>query len=133
MYHWDLPQPIQDLGGFMNPIIADYFLEYADALFEAFGDRVKEWITFNEPTVYCNLGYADGIHAPGLKLLGTAEYICAHHTIIAHARVYHLYKEKYSHQNGRVGITLNADYAFPEDPNNSSHVAASERFLQSYV
>lgn len=133
MYHWDMPQPIQDLGGLMNSMFVDYFEEYANALFDAFGDRVKEWITFNEPHVHCSLGYADGIWAPGIKLLGTAEYICAHHIILAHARVYHLYKEKYAHQNGRVGITLDVGYAFPEDPNDPSHIDAREKYLQFFV
>jgi beta-glucosidase/6-phospho-beta-glucosidase/beta-galactosidase len=52
----DLPQYIQDLGGWTNPLIVDYFREFADVLFEHYGDRVKRWITVNEPSVFCGEG-----------------------------------------------------------------------------
>lgn len=56
MYHWDLPQYLQNLGGFTNELITKYFKSYADVLFNRFGDRVKHWITFNEPPVFCISG-----------------------------------------------------------------------------
>lgn len=57
MYHYDLPQKLQLIGGFTNPIIVDYFKAYANLLFERFGDRVKYWITFNQPADICLDGY----------------------------------------------------------------------------
>lgn len=116
MYHFDLPQSIQDLGGFTNPIIAKYFMYYADVLFEQFGDRVKRWITFNEPHNFCVDGYAAGILAPGIKAPGIGEYYCGHHVLQAHAVAYHLYKEKYfEKQQGQIGISLVSRFFFPQD------------------
>lgn len=56
LYHWDLPLPLHELGGWQNVVIADYFAAYARFCFEAFGDIVKNWITVNEPHSYCVLG-----------------------------------------------------------------------------
>lgn len=56
MYHWDLPTYLEDLGGFINPDIQEWFVDYARFLFETFGDDVKEWITFNEPKQACEHG-----------------------------------------------------------------------------
>lgn len=130
MYHWDLPQKLQDLGGWTNPLIVDYFEQYAKLLFDEFGDKVKNWITFNEPSQYCGNGYSSGRWPPGVQLLAAGEYLCAHHTILAHARVYHLFKNKYfAKQKGRIGITLSTYYFMPEDPLNSAHRDASDRAL----
>jgi beta-glucosidase/6-phospho-beta-glucosidase/beta-galactosidase len=73
IYHWDLPQYIQDLGGFTNPMFVEYFKVYADTLFEHFGDRVKTWITFNEPSVYCGEGYGYTTKAPGIRSPGVGD------------------------------------------------------------
>lgn len=94
IYHWDLPQYLQNIGGWVNPRTANYFLDYAKILFENFGDRVKIWTTFNEPTLICRHGYGGGL-APALESSGVAHYQCAHNLLKAHAKVYHLYNEKY--------------------------------------
>ncbi|KAF5307523.1 hypothetical protein FQR65_LT06878 [Abscondita terminalis] len=65
MYHWDLPLVLSNLGGFTNEAIADWFEDYAEILFKNFGDRVKMWITINEPRIMCDYGYAFGFFAPG--------------------------------------------------------------------
>lgn len=103
IFHWDLPQPLQDLGGFTNDLIVNWFEEYAKIVFEHFGDRVKLWLTFNEPINTCWYGYGIGKKAPGYTLSGTADYLCAHNLIKAHAKVYHLYKENYKeNQKGNL-------------------------------
>jgi beta-glucosidase/6-phospho-beta-glucosidase/beta-galactosidase len=114
-YHWDLPQYLQDLGGWTNPIIVKYFEIYSELLFKSYGDRVKEWITFNEPATFCDLGYSWASHAPHIwtdrKIGG---YLCSHHILLAHASAYQIYKEKYfDSQQGKVGICLNAGFKFP--------------------
>lgn len=133
LFHWDMPQPIQDFGGLRNPLFIEYFVDYADLLFAEFGDRVKEWITFNEPLLFCSNGYANGVWPPALIDSGVAEYDCSHNTILSHVHTYHLYHDKYSHQNGNVGITLNVGYSFPADPTSAINIAARDRNLQFYV
>lgn len=65
LYHWDLPQALQDVGGWENETIVQRFREYADVLFQRLGDKVKFWITLNEPFVVVNHGYGNGVYAPG--------------------------------------------------------------------
>jgi len=84
MYHWDLPQPLQDKGGWANREVVAAFKEYATACVEAFGDRVIDWVTINEPWCVSWLGYMNGVHAPGVKSLDDA-IAAAHHTALAHA------------------------------------------------
>ena len=92
LYHWDLPQALQDQGGWLNPDIMYWFEEYARILFQEFGNRVKLWITFNEPWVTAVLGHGLGINAPGIKGPGILEYKAAHNIIRSHARAYRLYQ-----------------------------------------
>lgn len=116
VYHWDLPQYLQDLGGFTNPLIVDYFRHFCDVLFKNFGNRVRKWITFNEPFNVCVDGYATGNFAPGIKASGVGEYLCTHHVLQSHAASYHLYKEKYfEQQQGQIGICLNTKFVYPKD------------------
>lgn len=130
MYHWDMPSRIHDLGGLTTPLFPLYFEQYAKVLFERYGDRVKTWITFNEPNIYCNMGYSTGDMAPGLNVTG-GEYYCIYHSQLAHARAYHLYKDQfYATQQGRVGMTFMCYGFFPKDPSNPVDVAAVERAYQ---
>ena len=73
LFHWDLPQALQDRGGFANPEVVGWFTDYAALLASSLGDRVKDWMTFNEPAVFAFLGHADGIHAPGLQRLADGD------------------------------------------------------------
>ncbi len=104
LYHWDLPQDLQDeKEGWLNPDIATYFEQYAKVLFENFGDRVKKWITLNEPWVVALHGYGDGSKAPGIS--GSSEgkeYRAAHNLIRAHAKAYRLYHRDFANQTGNL-------------------------------
>lgn len=107
-------------------MIVDYFREYADALFKHFGSRVKRWITFNEPAVFCGEGYGYGSKAPAILSPGVGDYLCAHHVLIANAEVYRMYKEKYfAEQQGEVGICLNSGFNYPF--NSSVDAATTEK------
>ncbi|XP_059091138.1 cytosolic beta-glucosidase-like [Tigriopus californicus] len=131
LYHWDLPQALEDLGGWRNPDIASWFEEYARICFTEFGDDVKNWITLNEPWVVSVQGHGIGDHAPGLQGIGTTVYEVSHNLIRAHAKAYRAYHKDFAaEQGGFVGITLNVDWAEPQDPNDPSHQEASENNLQ---
>ncbi|KPI95176.1 Lactase-phlorizin hydrolase [Papilio xuthus] len=111
LYHWDLPQALQDLGGWTNPIIAEYFHDYAKIVFEHLSDRVKVWFTFNEPLSFCQEGYG-GTDAPGGNSSGFEDYLCGHNVLRAHASVYRMFERDYRHTGGAVGIVL--DFAWME-------------------
>lgn len=103
-YHWDLPQVLQDQGGWANREIVDQFEYYTTHIATAFGDRVKDWITINEPWCVSWLGYMSGIHAPGVRNRKEA-LAAAHHTALAHAASSRVIKNLVP--NSKVGITLN--------------------------
>lgn len=129
IFHWDLPQYIQDLGGWTNPLIVDYFKQYVDVLYENYGSRVKRWITMNEPSVFCGEGYGYGSKAPVVLTPGIGDYLCAHHVLLSHAAAYHLYKEKYFDKfGGEVGICLNSGYSYPY--NSSVDLSVAEKAIE---
>jgi len=131
LYHWDLPQALEDEGGWLNGSVADWFEEYARLCFQEFGDSVKFWITINEPAVTALKGYGTGEFAPGVQGIGTSAYIAAHNQIRAHARAYRVYQEEFAAtQKGKVGITLNIHWSEPEDASNPAHVEASNTRMQ---
>ena len=85
LYHWDLPQALEDDGGWLNRDTIDRFAEYAAIVGERYADRVEHWVPINEPNVVTLMGYAIGIHAPGRTLMFEALPV-AHHTLMAHGR-----------------------------------------------
>ena len=85
LFHWDLPQALQDRGGWRSRETVDAFGEYARTCFDAYEDRVERWVTINEPWVHGILGHLDGIHAPGERDLRSALQ-AIHHMLLAHAR-----------------------------------------------
>ncbi|MEU8762430.1 GH1 family beta-glucosidase [Streptomyces sp. NPDC048659] len=83
LFHWDLPQALEDEGGWLNRDTAERFGAYAGVVAERLGDRVKRWITLNEPFVHLSFGYAFGVHAPGRTLMLDALPV-AHHQLLGH-------------------------------------------------
>lgn len=110
LYHWDLPQALQDIGGWGNRDIINYFADYAECVFKNYGDRVKKWITHNEPFVTAYAGNLEGEHAPGFKDFSLAVQI-THHLILSHARVVEVYK--CLNKKGKIGISLNLYSIYP--------------------
>ena len=104
LYHWDLPQALEDLGGWRVRETAYAFARYARICFDAFGDRVNRWITLNEPFCSAFLGYGIGIHAPGIRD-HAAMLQATHHLNLAHGlAIEHFRKGEY---RGEIGTTLN--------------------------
>ncbi|XP_078588140.1 lactase/phlorizin hydrolase-like [Branchiostoma floridae x Branchiostoma japonicum] len=135
LYHWDLPQALQDrYGGWVNEALVDHFNDYADFVFQTFGDRVRYWITFNEPWVVCFLGYGTGGNAPGIQDSGNSTYLCGHTILKAHAEAWNTYDTTYrGSQQGQISITLNCDWPEPRDPDSPADVAAADRYIQFYI
>ncbi|KAG7306154.1 hypothetical protein JYU34_008749 [Plutella xylostella] len=126
LYHWDLPQPLQDLGGFANPLIGQWFEDYARVVYHHFGDRVKRFITFNEPREICFEGYGSTTKAPAINATGIAEYICAKNLVTAHANAYYLYNNEFkASQGGQVGITISINW-FGAKTDSAEDEAAAE-------
>ncbi|KAK1336989.1 hypothetical protein QTO34_003031 [Cnephaeus nilssonii] len=132
IYHWDLPQALQDVGGWENETIVQRFRDYADVLFQRLGGKVRFWITLNEPFVIALQGYGYGTAAPGISFRpGTAPYIAGHNLIKAHAEAWHLYNDVYrARQGGLISITISSDWAEPRDPSNQEDVEAARRYVQ---
>ncbi|XP_043690847.1 beta-glucosidase 12-like [Telopea speciosissima] len=136
LFHWDLPQALEDeYGGFLSPHIIDDFRDYAELCYREFGNRVKHWITLNEPWSLSIGGYDLGIHAPGRcsKFVGncssgnsaTEPYLAGHHQLLAHAAAVKVYKDKYqASQKGKIGITLVSHWMVPFSKDVSNYVAA---------
>ena len=104
LYHWDLPQAMQDIGGWANPQMPQYFLQYAQAVMAHLGDRVRHWITLNEPYCAAFLGNYEGRQAPGLRDFSTALRV-AYYQYVGHGLVVKHFRE--SGLPGEIGIALN--------------------------
>ena len=117
LYHWDLPQALQDEGGWRNRDIVDAFAEYAHACFDAFGDRVTRWCTINEPWVHGILGHADGLHAPGEKDLRGA-LTAIHHMLLAHGRAARELGD------GEIGVAFSVFPTYPASDDDADREAA---------
>ncbi|MGI9132675.1 MAG: family 1 glycosylhydrolase, partial [Rhodoferax sp.] len=110
LYHWDLPQALQDAGGWGVRATVDAFVEYTDRVTRHLGDRVKHWITHNEPWCTAFLGYQEGIHAPGIKCPKTAMQV-VHHLMLSHGLAIPVIRRNCA--NAEVGITLSLHPILP--------------------
>ena len=119
LYHWDLPQQLEDAGGWANRATAEAFTDYALACAEEFGDRVNNWITLNEPWCVAWLGYSIGVHAPGKKDHALA-IAASHHTALAHSMATRAIKS--IRPNAQVGLTVNMTNHNLENPENAELV-----------
>jgi beta-glucosidase len=120
LYHWDFPMALHEKGGWKERASASWFAEYADVCFKAFGDRVKHWITFNEPWVDA---YAVGfmVGTPSLSGAATSTAV-SHHYMLSHARAVEAYRSRFS--DGEIGITLDLTPAYPVTDSPEDRAAA---------
>jgi beta-glucosidase len=121
LYHWDLPQALQEEGGWGSRDVVERFVEYAGILFEALGDIVPAWITHNEPWVTSFLGYGYGAKAPGIHDWPTA-IRAAHHALLAHGAAVQAYRE--TGHEGQIGITCDLTVAIPATASDADRGAA---------
>lgn len=128
LYHWDLPQKLQDIGGWANREVVDLFVQYARYVFKELGDKVPIWITFNEPWVSSFIGYWYGGHPPAISDLSLAIQ-AAHNIMLAHGKAVRAYREM--GMKGEIGITLNLNPVYPASENENDLLAAN-RYSEFY-
>jgi beta-glucosidase len=128
LYHWDLPQAIQESGGWASRKTIDYFVEYARILFERLGDRVSMWATLNEPWVSAFLGHAMGLMAPGMADHSLA-YQVLHNQLVAHGRAVQVFRQ--GGYRGEIGVTVDIEHCVPVSESEAD-LAACRRYIQSY-
>ncbi|RAO73035.1 uncharacterized protein BHQ10_009047 [Talaromyces amestolkiae] len=141
LYHWDCPQEVYDrYGAFLNKeeFQAD-FEHYARICFSRFGDRVKKWVTFNEPYIIAIFGHHSGVLAPGHSTATgrdsrTEPWQVGHTLILSHAAVVQAYTTDFQiSQKGEISIVLNGHFYEPWDPSSDLHIEAAQRRLEFYI
>jgi beta-glucosidase len=127
LFHWDLPAALDDLGGWLNPDIADWFAEYASVVFRKLDDRVKLWATLNEPWVVADGGYLYGALAPGHRSRFEAP-IATHHLLRSHGKAVQAYRSIGKHQ---VGIVVNIEpkYAASDAAEDVAATARADAYM----
>ena len=120
LFHWDLPQALQDEGGFAERATAEAFVEYADVVTRHLGDRVKKWITHNEPSVYAFVGHVWGAHAPGLRQRSLGLQVM-HHLLLSHGWSVPVIRQ--NSPGAQVGAALNINYSQPASPSHYDYHA----------
>jgi len=121
LFHWDLPQALQEHGGFANRDVCGWFTDYTTRTASHLGDRVKHWITLNEPSVYACLGHALGIHAPGISDR-SAFLAVTHHLNLAQGLALQALRSLDS--SWQLGTALNIQLGVPADGSEDSMVMA---------
>ena len=128
LYHWDLPETLSQKGGWTNREIVARFGEFAHAIGEHFGDRIKNYFPINEPWVVSWLGYGIGIHAPGHKNLAEA-FAAAHHTVMSHYAAFDALKAL----GLNVGPVQNQSQFIPDDSVMSIKKTQQISWMQSRI
>ena len=123
LFHWDLPQALQDRGGFADPEAVGWFADHTAVVVSRIGDRVSDWMTFNEPAVFAFLGHADGIHAPGLRDWPTALRV-ADHELRAHAAAAAVIRAQV--RDPRIGVAIDVNQVVPATDSERDRRAAEQ-------
>jgi beta-glucosidase len=131
LYHWDLPQALQERGGWAAREIVDQFAAYADLVARRLGDRVKDWMTLNEPEVVAYAGHHVGVHAPGVRDFRTAVLV-SHHLLLAHRAGAEAIRA--ARPAARVGIALNMSPCEPatDSPEDAAAALRADGYLNRW-
>ncbi len=125
LYHWDLPQAIQDLGGWENRDTIDWFAEYAQIMFDRLSDRVRVWGTQNEPRVAAFIGYGAAVMAPGIPDYSRAFQV-AHHLLMAHGNTLKVFRQ--GGYQGEIGIFIDSENVMPASSSEQDELAAQRYY-----
>jgi beta-glucosidase len=130
LYHWDLPEALDDRGGWLNRNIADWFCDYAATMFDALGDRVEMWSTLNEPWVVTDGGYLAGVLAPGHSNLFEAP-VATHNLLRAHGAAVERFRSTKAAKKGKIGIVVNLEPKYPasDSPEDLAAVRRADAYM----
>lgn len=134
LYHWDLPQILFEAGGWPVRSTAEAFVEYTNVITRALGDRVKHWMTHNEPSVVANLGYLHGDHAPGIKNDMPSTIKSAHHLLLSHGWAVPIIRQ--NSPGSEVGIVINMNHipsASPSIADRQARLKQDDIWLRLYM
>lgn len=123
LYHWDLPQCLEDRGGWANRDVIGWFTEYVDFCTREYGDKVKNWMIFNEPAAFTGLGYMAGMHAPGKIDFGKFKK-AVHHVVLSQGEAGRTARANV--RNGQIGSTFSVTAVHPKTQ-AEKHVKAAAR------
>lgn len=127
LYHWDLPYALYQRGGWLNPDSPRWFAEYAAVIGRALGDRVRHFITFNEPQVFIGCAFVQGVHAPGVRMERRECLQMAHHVLLAHGMAVQSLRAQVP--GVQVGIAPTSDAMIPADESPEAVEAARKAFF----
>lgn len=130
LHHWDLPAVLDDLGGWANRDVAEWFGDYAHTLFRALDGQVKHWTTLNEPWVIVHEGYLQASHPPGLRSLSQAPW-AAHNLLRGHAQAVRAFR---ADGEGQIGLVVNLEpkYAASEQPEDQAAMARAHAYMNRW-
>jgi beta-glucosidase len=127
LYHWDLPAALDERGGWLNPDIAGWFADFAALVFRRLDDRVKRWVTLNEPWVVTDGGYLHGVLAPGHRSAFEAP-VASHHLLRAHGAAVKAYRAEGRHEIGLV-VNLEPKYPASDSADDLAATARAEAYM----
>jgi len=132
LFHWDYPVSLFEMGGWLNRDSSDWFAEYTKIIVKRLGDRVTHWMTINEPQCFINIGHADGIHAPGLKLNRGYVLKAMHNSLLAHGKSAMTIRE-YSPKKCEIGFAPVAAVTIPQTDSKDDIQAAKDDMFSDYT
>jgi len=132
MFHWDLPQALEDEGGWRVRKTVDAFAAYADLIVKTYGDRVKNWITLNEITCFTSLGYGSGLKAPGAQEGDRVVNQTYHHALLCHGHGVRAVRE-HGHRGAIVGLADNPVVSVPVTETTRDIAAAKKAFIADNI
>ncbi|HKB92519.1 MAG TPA: GH1 family beta-glucosidase [Opitutaceae bacterium] len=132
MFHWDLPQALEDRGGWTSQVTVDAFAHYADMIVKAFGNRVKNWITLNEIRCFTQLAYGVGTKAPGRREPHAVVNQTYHHALLCHGHGVRAVRE-HGGPGARVGLTDNSEVSVPVTETPHDIAAARDWFADRNI
>ncbi len=121
LYHWDLPLALHEIGGWESREVVEAYVEYTKFMFDHYGDRVKKWITFNEPAIFTVMFYGAGLFTGKSNIKGG--YIASTNVNVAHAKAVSAYRNS-KNSDGGIGITLNLSHVYPQSKSTLDSKAA---------